>query len=100
VLWNFLIWTPVLILLSWVLAIAVDIPSKDFAYEFDMQVRLEPPKPRKGEEPKERPSFARFLFTNWKFWALIAYLITIVVVAEIFVAFHGENARYKHKHER
>jgi hypothetical protein len=49
VLWNFLIWTPVLILVSWILAIAVDIPAKDFAYELDLQCRLEAPKPRKGE---------------------------------------------------
>lgn len=47
-LWNFLIWTPVLILLSWVLAICVDIPAKDFAYELDMQCRVDEPRPKKG----------------------------------------------------
>jgi hypothetical protein len=40
------------------------------------------------------------LVTSWKFWALIGYLVFVVVFAEIFVAFHGENPRYKYKHER
>ena len=88
-LYNFLIWTPVLILVSWILAICVDIPSKDFAYELDIQCRVEEPKPKKGEEPKERPPFWKFLVTSWKFWCLIGYLVGIVVFAEIFVAFQA-----------
>ena len=100
VLYCFLIFTPLLILVSWVLAIAVDIPSKDFAYELDIQCRVDEPKPKKGEEPVERPSLGRFLVTNWKFWAVIGYFVVIISFSEIFVAFHGVNDRYKHKHDR
>jgi len=82
------------------MTIAVDDPAKDFAYELDVQCRLEEPKPKKGEEPKPRPSLGWFLVTSWKFWALIAYIIVTVSVAEIFAAYHGENPRYKHKYER
>jgi hypothetical protein len=95
-----LIWTPVVILLAWLLTLAVDTPSKDFAYELDIQIRLEDPKPKKGEEPVERPSFWRFLLTSWKFWCLIGYLIFVVSVGEIFSAIHGENPKYVTKHER
>ena len=89
-----------LLLVSWILALCVDEPAKDFAYELDIQCRIEPPKPKKGEEPKERPPFWKFLVYNWKFWAFIGYLAFIIIFAEIFVAFHGENPRYKYKHAR
>jgi hypothetical protein len=89
-----LIWTPVLILVSYVLAICVDIPAKDFAYEIDMVCRLEGPKPKKGEEAVPRPSFGKFLVTSWKFWCLLGYLVFVVAFSEIFVLFHGENPRY------
>jgi len=36
VLYNFLIFTPILILSSWVLTWLVDDPAKDFAYELDI----------------------------------------------------------------
>lgn len=36
VLYVFLIYTPPLILISWLLTILVDAPSKDFAYELDV----------------------------------------------------------------
>jgi peptidoglycan/LPS O-acetylase OafA/YrhL len=100
VLWCFLIFTPLLILISWLLAITVDIPSKDFAYELDIQCRVEAPKPKKGEEPVERPSFGRWLVTSWKFWAIIIFFVVVISFSEIFVAFHGVNPRYRHKHER
>ena len=78
----------------------VDIPSKDFAYELDVQCRIEEPKPKKGEEPVERPPFWKFLVYNWKFWALIGYFAFIIIFSEIFVAIHGENTRYAHRHDR
>lgn len=65
-----------------------------------MQVRVEEPKAKKGEEPVERPPFWKFIVTSWKFWCLLGYLTFVVVFAEIFVAFHGENAKYKLKHDR
>ena len=33
---NLLIWTPVLILVSWLLTIAVEAPAKDLAFEVDV----------------------------------------------------------------
>ena len=33
---NFIIWTPIILVLSWLLTKAVDKPAKDFAYECDI----------------------------------------------------------------
>ena len=41
ILYVFLIYTPLLILGAWVLTVLVDIPSKDFAYQLDLQTRKE-----------------------------------------------------------
>ena len=42
----FLIYTPVLFLASWILEIIVDRPSKEFAGEFDRQIRRQRPNPQ------------------------------------------------------
>jgi len=39
-LYVFLIYTPVLILLAWILEMLIDTPAKNFAYEFDVQTRV------------------------------------------------------------
>jgi hypothetical protein len=36
ILYVFLIYTPILILVSWILEMIVDTPSKNFAYEIDI----------------------------------------------------------------
>jgi len=57
VLYVFLIWTPVLIFVSWILEILVDRPSKNFAYQLDIQARVKrppPPKPKPAEEGEEQ----------------------------------------------
>ena len=41
----FLFYTPILIIVSWLLEVLVDRPSKDFAGEFDRQIRRNRPKP-------------------------------------------------------
>jgi len=45
ILYVFLIYTPVLFLVSWILEIIVDRPSKEFAGEFDRQTRRNRPTP-------------------------------------------------------
>ena len=45
----FLIYTPVIILASWLLTILVDDPSKDWAYELDVQSRLNRPPIKKKD---------------------------------------------------
>jgi len=54
--WNFklavfvawLIFTPVLILFSWILTVLVDEPFKDFAYDIDIVLRKKKPPVKKG----------------------------------------------------
>jgi peptidoglycan/LPS O-acetylase OafA/YrhL len=58
VLYNFLIWTPVALLLAWGLEVLIDTPSKNFAHAVDVISRIEPPKKKKkpvaeGEEAKK-----------------------------------------------
>jgi len=51
ILYVFLIYTPILILVSWILEMLVDTPSKNFAYEVDVQYRIHrPPAPKKKNE--------------------------------------------------
>lgn len=53
VLYSWLIFTPVLIFVAWVLTVLVDSPAKDFAYEVDIMARIDrPPAPRKDKEGK------------------------------------------------
>ena len=46
VVYIFLIYTPVLFLVSWILEIIVDRPAKEFAGEFDRQIRRNRPNPQ------------------------------------------------------
>ena len=45
ILMTFFICTPVLLVVSWILEMLVDRPSKEFAGEFDRQVRRKRPRP-------------------------------------------------------
>ena len=51
----FLIYTPLMLLISWILVILVDTPSKEFADEFDRLTRINRPTPMpfKNEETGE-----------------------------------------------
>ena len=94
----FLIWTPVLFLVSWILELIVDRPSKEFAGEFDRQIRRQQPNPMpvKNEETgeMERPdkkefySCAAFSGRIWPIWVFIAWLTVLAVSIEIFNANH------------
>lgn len=53
VLYAWLIFTPILIVVAWLLTILVDGPAKDFAYEVDIISRVErPPAPKKDSDGK------------------------------------------------
>lgn len=93
----FLIYTPVIFVVSWVLEIIVDRPSKEFAGEFDRQTRRQRPKPQpvKNEngdletpDPKEFYSCSAFMKRIWPIWFFIAWLLTLAIAIEIFNATH------------
>lgn len=48
--YSFAIYTPIIIFLSWLLTICVDAPAKDFAYNLDIQSRIERPKPKSANQ--------------------------------------------------
>jgi len=98
VLYNWLIFTPILILVSWLLTWLVDDTAKNFAYELDVQCRVFKKKPAKPGEPEkedEREPFWRFILMNWKIWALCGYFFVIITIAEIYNAVKGQPHRYK-----
>ena len=100
---NFVMWTPVLLILSWLLTLAIDTPAKDFAYECDIQSRIEPPKSKKlsseddGVAADPRPPWWQFVLYSWKIWIFVIYLVIIITVAEVFNAYHGQPKRYFHE---
>jgi len=53
VLLAFVIFTPVLVLLSWILLVLVDDPFKDFAYEIDIVSRKNKPPVKSKSGDKE-----------------------------------------------
>ena len=86
----FFIFTPILIFLSWILTICVDGPSKDFAYELDIQLRIDRGKP-KTEEQKRENYFSGWEFTkrSWKIIGFVIWLILVLATTEIYQAVRG-----------
>lgn len=89
----FIVFTPVLILVSWILQILVDDPYKDFAYEVDIVSRIEKPnniKNRSGVENKSNDSdenerwFVNFLKQSWKFFGLMFYFLSLYIITESY----------------
>ena len=77
VLYVFLIYTPVLILGSWLLTVLVDTPSKDFAYQLDLQTRKKrlpaPVVVKNGvEEPQEDEEYYTCGSFTKRSWAILA----------------------------
>jgi hypothetical protein len=97
----FLLFTPILLLVAWLLTLAVDDPSKDFSYELDVQNRVMAPK--KDEDGNEYiPEDTReptwlWLLKSWKMWVLFGWLILVFTVCEIYDAAHGRPERYNHE---
>jgi len=97
-LYIWLIYTPVLILVSWILTILVDDPSKDFAYDLDIQTRLKRPAPPLNgrptseagsvaegeEEPEDYYGCWPFTKRSWKIWAFLLWLFLLYISTEIY----------------
>jgi len=109
VLYIFLIYTPILFLVSWGLEVFIDRPSKEFAGEFDRQTRRNRPKPapvmnsETGEmespDPKEYYTCGAFAKRIWPIWFFIGYLLTLAIALEVFNATHTYKPMYKNTHE-
>jgi peptidoglycan/LPS O-acetylase OafA/YrhL len=93
----FLICTPILLVISWILELVVDRPAKEFAGEFDRQIRRKRPRPMatKNEDGalivptvEEFYSFSEFSKRIWPIYAFIAWLLFVFVSIEIFAANH------------
>lgn len=96
----FAIYTPVLILISWLLYMLVDKPSKIVAGEIDRQIRKDRPDPIPIENPEsgelEKPDKEKFYscseFIKRNFVILFGFLIWLIlvfIVGEILSHFHG-----------
>ena len=60
----FILFTPPLIVTSWFLTNAIDVPAKNLVIDIDMNCRKDPPKPRKGKEPIKQVGILEFLLTR------------------------------------
>ena len=95
---SFIIFTPILILVSWILQILVDDPYKDFAYEVDIVARKEKPnnKSKSGvqEEVKEEDDrwFTDFLRKNMKFFGLMMYFLSLYIITESYSAYSNKES--------
>ena len=79
-LYVFLIYTPIIILVSWLMEMAIDAPSKDLAGEIDRALRKVPP----GGKKEKKKSCCEFIWTNWTIWSLIIWLLSIFIITETF----------------
>jgi hypothetical protein len=99
---SFIIFTPVLILVSWLLQILVDDPYKDFAYELDIVSRKQKPlnvKNRSGvqglqkaDDEDDEAWFWPFLKQSWKFFALLIYFLILYVVTESYQSYANKES--------
>jgi hypothetical protein len=97
-----LIYTPLLILISWLLTILVDDPSKDFAYDLDIQTRIKRPPPpntmrptseagsaapASGDDEEQEDYYGCWPFTKrlWKIWGMLLWLLLVYVSTEIYI---------------
>jgi len=109
VLYIFLIYTPVILVVSWVLEVIIDRPSKEFAGEFDRQTRRNRPKPApvmneetgklEQQDPEEYYSCGAFSKRIWPIWFFIGWLVTLAIAIEIFNATHTYKPMYRNTHE-
>lgn len=102
-LWVFLIYTPVLILVSWLITICIDDPAKDFAYECDVQSRINRPPPIRKDGGENTEESIRTHYTCWSYtkrsWKVIfgftTWLVLVVTVTSIYQAFKPERLHYE-----
>jgi hypothetical protein len=93
----FIFYTPLLLLVSWILEVIVDRPSKDFSGEFDRQIRRKRPRPlsylnEDGElvvpSEEEYYSLSEFSKRIWPMYVFVAWLLLVFISIEIFAANH------------
>jgi len=94
ILYVFLIYTPVLILASWILTVLVDAPSQKWVYELEQQARKQrPPPPQLDEDAEEKPDYAEYYscwsFTkrSWPIFLLITWLLIVLTSTELYTKF-------------
>ena len=92
-LYAFLVFTPLLILVSWLLETGVDTPAKKFANKVDIALRLERPRLREGEADEGDVPCWKFALRSWEIWALFIWFTTILLITEIYGAFNGNKER-------
>ena len=91
---SFIIFTPALILVSWLLQILVDDPYKDFAYEVDIVSRKEKPRNVKAEDKGDEDDrwFTSFLRQNLKFFGLMMYFLLLYIITESYSAYANKES--------
>jgi hypothetical protein len=107
VLYVWLIYTPVLLLVSWVLEFTVDTPAKKFSNELDVQVRkVRPPPPKSvsedtGEITVDENYYSCWSFTKriWPIFAMIGWLLFVLITTEVFIKFHAGTPHHFNTHE-
>jgi len=79
----FLIYTPVLILASWLIEFTVDTPSKNFSRDLDIMLRRRRPPPPADEdnddEEDEEDYYSCWRFTK-RIWPVLGFLVWLVLV--------------------
>lgn len=95
ILWLFVIYTPVLLLVSWFLEFTVDTPAKNFSFELDVQVRKVRPKMFKKDKPLEEDeeyyTCGRFSKRIWPIFAMLAWLAFVLIVTEVYIRLHNNR---------
>jgi hypothetical protein len=103
----FIIFTPVLLLVSWFLEITVDTPAKKFSNELDVQVRkVRPPPPKSVSEDTgaiivDENYYSCWSFTKriWPIFAMMGWLLFVLITTEIFHAYHPQTPQHINPHE-
>ena len=102
-LYAWLIYTPVLILVAWLLTVLVDNPAKDFAYEVDVFARQQRPPPPKSDDAEEMENW----YTCWSFWKrswkillMVLWIVLVLLTTEIYLhTINSDNEQEKRENE-
>ena len=97
VLYVFLIFTPVLLLFSWLLEIGVDTPSKNLAHEIDTIARYENPR-KKADTDEDDRSCGDFFASQWFIWLFLGLFVVVLLSTEIYGAVDGNGDRIRAMH--
>ena len=89
----FLIFTPILILISWGATLFIDTPSKNLAQKLDLNARKDVPKPAPGRPGVKQVGCFEFSLTNWQVYTIVIYLLAIFIITEGYQSFNGNRER-------